>query len=207
MICLQIEEERLRVLPGRDDPEQELANSLSTPLVEVLTSYTLSNRMKLTLGYILARSMWQHYHSNWTGISWSPQTIQFMPGTKPTVAGFSSITCRPCFAFQFNDTNEVVPEYCEHLDAIHRFLRILSLGILLVKIGGDDQPTVLHQSENNKFDIVRINKDYVRGRRTAENSDWPATDHSGNSTVTMEHYRAATKACLNAQLFYPTCDR
>jgi hypothetical protein len=65
--------------------EQMLEHDSSVTLTTILESYHLTSKMKGTLAYILARSIWQFYDSAWMNTKWTSDSIYFMRESYPDV--------------------------------------------------------------------------------------------------------------------------
>ncbi|GAM36943.1 hypothetical protein TCE0_022f06439 [Talaromyces pinophilus] len=203
-ICLQVKDRRLFDLRDPEVTDQSLARKQSIPLAQVLTSYDLSSKMKLVLGYTLARSMWQYYDSDWARASWSTQSIQFMREMHRMER--LSVTCRPCFTVRFRDEDNVVPEYCDLRNICHKYPRILSLGTLLINIGWGDHNQAMQQDIYSP--AQKINNECTLGQQVRSNPKWPRIGHGDKAAEELRTlYKDATMACFDSKLFKPICDR
>lgn len=207
-LCLLVKAQRLINLEEPEAPDQELARGLSIPLAEVLTSYTLSSKMRLVLGYTLARSTWQYYLSPWTEAIWSTQTIHFMPEMTGDADEVPSITCRPCFSVRFGASSKAIAECYDSPNISHKYPRILSLGTLLVKLGYDHQRQAARQTEEVLTDTQRINNECTAGLKAGKDPEWPEVGlRDGPAAALNKLYKDATMACFDKSLFKPVCDR
>ncbi|KAH8796747.1 hypothetical protein BGZ57DRAFT_19922 [Hyaloscypha finlandica] len=205
-IRLQVKDQRLFDLGDPDPTDQRLARGLSIPLAQVLTSYDLSSKMKLALGYTLARSMWQYYDSDWARASWSTRSIQFMLEMHKFAMKCPSITCRPCFTVRFRDEDNVVPECCDLRNVSHKYPRILSLGTLLINIGWGDHNQDTQQDTYSPEQ--KINNECTSGQEVRSDPNWPRIGHGDKAAEDLRAlYKDATMACFDSKLFKPICDR
>ncbi|KAI8269269.1 putative subtilisin [Colletotrichum sp. SAR11_239] len=90
---------------------QDVESGPSISLQSILRIGRLSNRMKLVLAYIVARSYWQYYDSPWMNSPWTSDTIHFLcesqwaDGSLSTGALYAS---KPYFVVEFEDHDEEV---------------------------------------------------------------------------------------------------
>lgn len=145
------------------------------PLAEWLEQTTyLSSRVKVTLAYTIARSVWQYYNSYWMVTPWTNENIQMMKEmisdrnrTRPRL--YLSTKLRPC-------GTEIVDYYVAD-DLFHMYPSILGLGVVLVEIA------VKHpfrpESHHQLWDKVTINDCYEWAYMTASSSRLGTTIGSG----------------------------
>ncbi|KAK8004773.1 subtilisin-like protein [Apiospora arundinis] len=132
---LQIKNSQLYQLYEGIPIQQRIRPDPSLPLRHVLDTYRLSNKMKLVLCYILARSFWQYYDSPWTDTWWSNESIHFLfepSATNPSEGCLYA--SKPYFAVAFENGEDCLQEYCDSFSVIYRYPRILALCIMLLEI-------------------------------------------------------------------------
>lgn len=151
---------------------QRLAPRQSLPLSNVLRSYHFSRRMRIVVGHALARSMWQHYDSEWCRDMWSLESIQFMVEDRGPAVDWPAITCKPCLTVHFAESNCTVEERTKLPYVQHRYPRILSLGLLLLELGRGKYDE--SSSQRTLFSEEDINDGccLIQDERL-ENSSWP----------------------------------
>lgn len=73
---VRIRNEKLFILQRAVEIEVDIANGRSISLADVLSNYSLVPKTKLVLAYILAKSVWQFYDSDFMGVCWTTRSIQ-----------------------------------------------------------------------------------------------------------------------------------
>jgi hypothetical protein len=165
-------------------------NTPSIPLGTVLETYHLTAKMKVTLAYIIARSIWRFYDSDWMNPAWSRESIHFMqeplPNDQTTIALYA---CKPYFSVRFMDVASNDGEFSDLDGKIHRYPRVLALGILLIEIGLGCSFQRVFSSQN-----PNVNADWLAARDISKNSKaWSSFDYST--------YRTAVENCLDRGIF------
>ena len=151
--------------------------------------------MKLVLAYVLARSVWQFYNSDWMKTRWMGETIQFIPERDPAQKLYA---CDPYFAVQFDDVGDDSAEYCDLYSVIHRYPRMLALGVMLIDIG---RRTYSTHAKSEAVPLQNgINDNFVMARKAFEDSTWPAFDDLTNKIV-AKTYRAVVENCFDRKVF------
>ncbi|CAN9480082.1 unnamed protein product [Alternaria alternata] len=205
-MCLQIKDQSIYDLKNPEESDQKLLRTDSIPLTEVLNAYDLSRKRRLTLGYTLARSVWQYYNPNLANASWSATSIQFMLEIDMLSPSQPRITSQPCFVVRFHQEDDGLPECYVSGHISHRYPRIFSLGRLLFEIGQDSHHDYLQQ-ESHSFE-QETNDAHFSMREQVRQKNWPHFGHDDNALDNLRDlYKNATLACLNNDLFKPTCDR
>ncbi|KAK7971497.1 hypothetical protein PG989_016513 [Apiospora arundinis] len=132
---LQIQNSQLYQLYQGIPIQQRIKPGPSLPLKCVLDTYRLSNKMKLVLCYIIARSVWQYYDSPWADTWWSNESIHFLFESSTTSPSEGSLyASKPYFAITFEDVEDYLQEYCDSFSVIFRYPRILALCMVLLEI-------------------------------------------------------------------------
>lgn len=167
-----------------------MLNAPSISLKIVLETYHLSPKMKVAMAYIIARSIWRFYDSDWMNPVWSRESIHFMQ--EPLLNGEATTAlyaCKPYFSVQFMDGASKDGELSDVDGEIHRYPRVLALGILLIEIslGYSFQKNCSPQNPN-------INANWLAARDVSENNKaWSSFDYST--------YRTAVQNCLDRGIF------
>ncbi|KAJ9152004.1 thermostable alkaline protease precursor protein [Pleurostoma richardsiae] len=120
------------------EPRKQLVERLpGIPLTTILRQYRLTNRMKVALAYIIARSMWQFYGSDWMKTKWTSETIYFMSElcSVPHDGSTGVFAWKPYFSVRFGEADANFDEFSSFDGEIHRNPRVLALGVMLVEIG------------------------------------------------------------------------
>jgi nucleoside phosphorylase len=158
--------------------------------------------MRIVLAYILARSVWQYYNSDWMKSPWTSKSIHFMfePHSDPASSERNIYACRPYYAFQF-DEPDGIEEYCHMPSIVHRYPRILALGNILVDIARNLQQ--VSAAELNQTPESKINSDWSTGMKALRDEDWPAFNFSTDSQV-AETYRRLVMKCFGEDILRRT---
>lgn len=67
--------------------------------------------------------------------AWSSESIHFMQEALPEDEVSALYACKPYFSAQFVDGASIHGEYSDLDGKIHRYPRVLALGILLIEVG------------------------------------------------------------------------
>ncbi|KAK8092843.1 hypothetical protein PG999_014430 [Apiospora kogelbergensis] len=132
---LQIQNSHLYQLHEGVPLQQRIRSDPGLPLRRILDTYRLSNKMKLILCYIIARSFWQYYDSPWMSTRWSNESIHFLFESSTTSSSEGYVyASRPYFSVAFGSPEEYFQEYCDSYSVIFRYPRILALCTVLLEI-------------------------------------------------------------------------
>ena len=192
-ICCHVQDSELHQLYEGFPLAQKFDPGPSLSLRRVLETGRLSNRMKLVLAYIVARSFWQYYDSPWMESQWTSDSIHFLreSPTDDDVGSSGLYASRPYFAVEFddNEANDQSMEYCSGFGVIFRYPRLLGLCIMLLEIGrGQSLPIQDHGSVE-----ANLNETWTLSKRLADRSNsWGDFDYPD--------YRKAILGCLNPKL-------
>ncbi|KAK2590082.1 hypothetical protein QQS21_012243 [Conoideocrella luteorostrata] len=203
-ICCRVQDEELHQLYDGAPLKQQIGPGSSMSLREVMAQCKLSNRMKLVLAYILARSFWQYYDSPWMSCAWSSDSIHFLrespldgdddnesvvsdSGTEISKTDGALFASRPYLAIDFIDQGTEPPmEYCDSYSVIYRYPRLLALCMILLEIAQgsglvmEDQGSI----EANLNESWTMTRRYTKRSRLRKDFDFP-------------DYRKAILSCLN----------
>ena len=108
-------------------------------------------------------------------------------------AGYSCIyTNKPCLAVHFRDADEELPERYDIPLIVHRYPRLLALGMLLIDIGRTT--CVKEDSPRGQTREARVNRDYTMGQRISNSDpDWSKLGHTDDAREQLGTiYRTAT---------------
>lgn len=159
------------------------------PLAEWLEQTPrLSNRVKVTLAYTIARSVWQYYSSYWMMSPWTHDNVLMV---KEKVGDGNLIKPHPYFTTKLQKLKGQVLDYCLADDLFHIYPSILALGVVLIEIGAK-QP-FKPETPLYLWDETTINDYYEWAWITANESDF------GNTIGAT--YQSVVNCCLDAELF------
>jgi nucleoside phosphorylase len=148
----------------------------------------LSNRVKITLAYTIARSVWQYYDSYWMANPWTHDNIQIM---KESIGDRNHIRPHPYFTTKLHKFKDQILDYCIADDLFHMYPGILALGVILIEIA-TKQP-FKHDSAHYLWNETTIN-DYYEWA-------WTTANCSNLGSMIGAAYEAVVNNCLDAELF------
>ncbi|KAK6352549.1 hypothetical protein TWF730_009373 [Orbilia blumenaviensis] len=172
---------------GRSTRNVKLVQSLS--LTNIL--YKIGNRMttkeKFHLAYVLAKSVWQYYGSDWMRQPWTHNDIQFLEEYKSTdksqIASYN-----PYYYPKFNSETTEATEYCRDGIILHRYPNILALAILLIEI---IQGRPYDEQNNEPYGLTKIKEYYKYAWKLA----------IGTALDCNIIYKEVIRKCLDGKLF------
>ncbi|RGP78854.1 peptidase s8 subtilisin kexin sedolisin [Fusarium longipes] len=195
-MCMTVYDGKLHRLLDSEPLQQIVDHTPGISLADVIQNYHLTPKIKATLGYILAQSVWQFYDSDWLKAPWTSQTIQFMKHyDSPLRQNEPGIfTSKPYYSVYFGDDNAGASEATANAGEIHRYPRVRDLGIMLVEIG------LGHSVDNS------VSKHDDTSRISKANNDWLlAKGYSDLKTAWLDFdypkYRVAVENCLDPDIF------
>lgn len=197
-LCLTIQGGQLHRYPEGRHPECFVANAPSVSLAQVLRGYHLTPKMKAGLAYILALSVWHFYDSKWMNTLWTSQTIEFLWHYKYRHGKDKAnlFATKPCFSVRFGESDRDACETTSTKGLIHRYPRVLMLGVMLVEIGKGEECSELKNIEDSRGQALSFNEAYWWAHGHSEDdAAWPNFDYST--------YRRAVKNCLDLHIFAP----
>ena len=201
-VCLKVKAGELLQLYDGKPIDQHIIPAPSISLSEALEMHLLSTKMKIVLAYILTRSIWQFYNSDWMRTGWTSDLIHFMlersPNDQVATEKPNIYACNPCFALQFGSSNDSFTEHCASRSILHRYPRVLALGILLVEIG--QEANGIRTAGQAQSLEEKINNDWTMGQIALRNKSWPYFDFLPGGTV-VQTYKTIVKACFDREIF------
>ncbi|RSL41864.1 hypothetical protein CEP53_012505 [Fusarium sp. AF-6] len=191
---LKVKGERLlqfRDLEGIDD---DIAHERTVSLDDVLSHHNVAAKKKLLLAYILARSFWQFYNSDWMCAPWTTESVQFFQERKDEDnqdGNISVLEASPYFAFAFQQDDSLVS--AEHLASgcvVHRYPRVLALASILYEIGREE----------------RISYDFHDIRKALGRKPWPdlGLQEEARQTYNIADYGPEENVPRNSVAFLST---
>ncbi|KAI9833799.1 MAG: hypothetical protein M1819_003534 [Sarea resinae] len=188
-VRMKVQGETLTILEACK-PIENILDTPSVSLTTALETRHLTAKMKVALAYTLARSVWQYYDSDWMKTKWTGENIHFMQEPVPGLDEDSALYAnKPYFCVRFDEAGSEAPESSHTYGIIHRYPRVLALGIMLIEIGLGHPLKIDRQSPQ-----WTINSDWTMASKISdEENPWPNFDYS--------RYRTAVKACLDRDVF------
>jgi len=209
---IRIEDEALVVLKRAVRIEVDIADGRSISLADVLSNYSLAPKTKLILAYILAKSVWQFYDSDFMSVGWTTRSIQlFRERGDEDDEDEPGVDWAPYYAFSFEQMAE--GDSVEQLPPgqfLHRYPRVLALGAMLYELGRNK-----HHGKQARFPSLAsrpraaeplarekiINDTTSRVRKGVENKKWPNIELK--NIQALETYRVIVANCVSEDIFRP----
>lgn len=130
---LVVDEGQLRFKGPRRYSRTFQLDTPSVPLRDIigLRREEFTDKKRFVLSYLLARAVWQYYDSDWMIRGWTKDAVHFMYQTRDDESGLfvdaPFLHTKP-FTIDGQDEDE------DAATRIHRFPKILALGIMLIEI-------------------------------------------------------------------------
>lgn len=209
---VRIRDEVLLVLRRAVDIEVDIADERSISLADVLSNYSLVPRSKLLLAYILAKSVWQFYDSDFMSARWTTETIQlFREREDEDDDDEPGFHWAPYHTFSFEQLVE--RDSVERLPPgqfLHRYPRVLALGAILYELGRKrrQRKQIRSLATTSPTSPVEpptpekiINDTASAVRKGVKNRNWP--DIKLKNIQTLEDYRVIVANCVSENFFRP----
>ena len=170
-LSMVLSDGKLMVSQHSNDEGLFMLDAPSIPLSKIIRHGKISQRMRILLGYLLAKAIWQFYDSNWMAKEWSKESVHFMLQRQSGNSGV--FVSEP---FLHADFNQILPEVNGQYRT-HHFPKVLALGIMLLEIElsiniEDHRPPSSYKSDGS----LTVNADSIAARRLYENeSNWKQT--------------------------------
>ncbi|KIW62542.1 hypothetical protein PV04_10710 [Phialophora macrospora] len=189
-ICLRIYQDRVQLLLDCLPLETHVLASPSLTLSAALQMGHLSNKMKVILAYIVARSVWEYYDSDWMSRPWSADDIHFLQEPPGSIDGQPVVSVnRPYLAVQWRENQTDMDDASTAVGMVHRYPRVLSLGLMLIEIGtGKLASDLLPNYQKNVNSAWLSAKEFL-----FQPTPWEDFDYRS--------YWDATRSCVNNQFF------
>ncbi|KAH7460575.1 hypothetical protein FOMA001_g19520 [Fusarium oxysporum f. sp. matthiolae] len=129
-LSLKVSDRQLHFVEWCEGARLWVPNTPSVSLSIILRNHKLSQKMKYLLSYLLAKSMWQFYSTDWMGKEWTKESIHFMFERRQSAKNAGIYLNEPFISARFgpegnNNDSEFRP---------HKFPKIKALGIVLLEI-------------------------------------------------------------------------
>ena len=174
------------------DAEYPIQPVPSVSLAQVLQMRHLTSRDKLIVAYILAKSVWHYYNTDWLNVVWTTDNIHFMieerEGNQP-----EELTLNPArlyLAFADDETAKILTPESVDCCANHRYPRMLALGVILVELFCE-KPR--HSRRDNGTLDAFLNNSLHDNLRAMNKPSWP---HLDLDATYQAHIRAAVAVCF-----------
>ena len=124
-----VSDEQLKFVEWCEGAKSWVPNTPTVSLSTILRNHTLSKKMKYLLSYLLAKSVWQFYHTEWMGKEWTKDGIHFMFERRGNADSAGVYLNEPFISARFEPASNDDSKFCPH-----KFPKIKALGILLLEI-------------------------------------------------------------------------
>ncbi|KAM0550339.1 hypothetical protein ACHAPJ_009010 [Fusarium lateritium] len=129
-LSLKVSDKHLHFVEWCEGARIWVLNTPSVSLSMILRNHKLSQKMKYLLSYLLAKSTWQFYSTDWLGKEWAKESIHFMFERRQSPKGAGIYLNEPFISAHFDpDSNINDSEFRPH-----KFPKIKALGIILLEI-------------------------------------------------------------------------
>ncbi|KAK6523821.1 hypothetical protein TWF281_001789 [Arthrobotrys megalospora] len=188
-LCFESADPVLRTCDSTEHPPRNVKLIQSLSLSSVL--YKIGNKMttkeKFHLAYVLAKSVWQYYGSDWMRKPWTHSDIQFLEEQKSTDKS-QTATYNPYYHPNFNDEGTNTAEYFSDGILLHRYPNILALAILLIEV---IQGRPYDEQNHEPYGFTKIKEHYKYA--------WNLT--VGATLDCNIIYKEVIKKCLDGKIF------
>jgi len=165
-------------------------------------------KKRILLAYVLAKASWQFYNSDWMNVGWTTDTVHFFYERRvDDDVEDPGVLDRCPYLFALPTINRQCPwtsaEYLPTEPVVHRYPRLLALGILLLKLGQQRlrYPAGPERCGNERECATveeRISTDLNDIRSTLRRKTWPRLDVQDEVRQTL---RSILDHCSNPRLF------
>lgn len=170
---------------------QTLGPDRGLHLGEMLRTFKMRHGMRPVIAYIIAQSVWHFYDSDWMNVEWMTSSIYFineLSAENNEVAYY----CKPYLNASFKNTETISPEYKEGLGIMHRYPRLLALGMILLEIATGQ--SIASEGHPDQWNAQKINQQLTRLTVLLKTSRF-------EDDCNYPHYKASVEKCLNIGLF------
>ncbi|KAI1286602.1 hypothetical protein F5Y03DRAFT_405879 [Xylaria venustula] len=201
---VRISDEVLLVLQGAVYIEVDIADKRTISLADLLIEDLLVPRTKLLLAYILAKSVWQFYDSNFMNAWWTTESIQFFRERVGDDEDELDVDWTPYYAFSSDRiAEENSMERLPPGQLLHRYPLVLALGAILYELGRIRRPgkqKILISPLEPPTLEKKVNDIASKIRRLCKE---PLLDIGLRDTQTLADYRMIVENCGSENFFRP----
>lgn len=152
-----------------------LTTSPSISLTQLIGAGKLTDKMKLLLSHLLARTLWQYYKPDWMPEDWSKESVHFMFDEHDGRSKVITIN-KPFLQARFNRTEQcdqakIAPvnatdereKKCHKKRSVlqeklrtHSYPKVLALGVMLLEVELDKKIEDFRGSECHDLDKINV---------------------------------------------------
>ncbi|KAH6637314.1 hypothetical protein F5144DRAFT_647443 [Chaetomium tenue] len=193
LLCFQAASDHLMVLREATDlVSQHNVRHDASPglhLGQVLDRFNMRHGMRPVLAYILAKAAWYYYDSEWTNMGMTKTSVYFMgEALEDEVVYF----CKPYLSAQLPPGVSQTVECRQVVGMVHRYPRILALGIMLVEIATGQRFEM--EGHPDQWDPRTSNQQLLNLQKLASSGEF-------HEDCRFPRYKTAVNKCLDPILF------
>lgn len=175
-----LEATRIAMIPGIS----------GTTLGKLMEDFKLQGGMRPVLAYAVAKAVWHYYDSDWMTVGITSNRIFFME--EDHGEGLAHF-CKPYLAVDLWPSHHSVHDWTPVLNTMHRWPRVLALGIMLIEIATGHSIDIEGPPEN--WDPGLVNSQLSKLNRIVKDGE------SFQEDCNNPCYRAVVKKCLDPRIF------
>ncbi|UQC76374.1 uncharacterized protein CLUP02_17887 [Colletotrichum lupini] len=155
-------------------------------LGDILERFDMRYGMRPVLAYTIAKAVWLHYDSDWMSVATSSDDIFFM-GEEDD--GDTNYFCKPYLSTDIHtEFQQREPECRQVIGMMHRYPRVLALGIVLVEIA--TRQHIYFESHPSTWTPKYANEVLTTLRKSLQNESFQEDCH-------FPRYKLAAAKCLD----------
>ncbi|KAK1447343.1 hypothetical protein CMEL01_09182 [Colletotrichum melonis] len=193
VLYFKVIQQRLTVLldpPGPSHLGNSFAAQVGLRLGDILERFDMRYGMRPVLAYTIAKAVWLHYDSDWMSVATSSDDIFFM-GEEDD--GDTNYFCKPYLSTDIHtEFQQREPECRQVIGMMHRYPRVLALGIVLVEIA--TRQHIYFESHPSTWTPKYANEVLTTLRKSLQNESFQEDCH-------FPRYKLAAAKCLDPILF------
>ncbi|KAK3382918.1 hypothetical protein B0T24DRAFT_645438 [Lasiosphaeria ovina] len=194
LLCLKADRDRLMVLREASDlvsrHNAQHDASAGLHLGQVLEQFNMRHGMRPVLAYVLAKAVWYYYDSEWMSMSMTEDSVYFMGEILEDEVTYFF---KPYLSAQLppEGGNQII-ECRQVVGMIHKYPRVLALGIMLVEIATGRQFEV--EGHPDHWDPKTVNQQLLSLKKHLNSGEF-------HEDCRFPRYKAAVSKCLDPMLF------
>ncbi len=170
--------------------EPKVRPDLGLHLGEVLGNFKMRHGMRPILAYILAKAVWHYYDSDWMSVGWTKHSIYFM--SERDDEDEEAYFLKPYLTAQLEASTEKKSEYRQVVGMMHKYPRVLALGIILTEIATGKPINI--EGNPDEWNPRMANEQLTSLRNTLRGTSF-------EEDCRFPRYKAAVEKCLDPKLF------
>lgn len=168
---------------------RQVASHPGLSLNQILSQFNMAYRLRPVLAYTLAKAVWHYYDSEWMNVGWNKENVRFMNEGHGEEQSYYP---RPYLCARLHVSDEIIPEYRATIGLMHRYPRILSLGIMLAEIAIGR--SIELEGDSHNWTAKQANQILTNVRTIVSASGF-------RDDCNFPRYKKAVEKCLDPKLF------